>query len=200
MRRADRFSGIPVTQECGTWYECDESMGVNVQSDKDLSGGSPLISEATPLRFEDFYEGRRNHLARALAITLRSDDLGNEAADEAMTRAYQRWRTVRGYSNPMGWLYRVGLNWARTRLRKEKREVPVPVPERAVEDKGVFEPELEAALAEITVDQRAVLVLRFYFDWDIDRVAHTLEIPVGTVKSRQKRGLEAVERRLEVRR
>ncbi len=169
------------------------------QSDSEGTG-KPLISEAVPVRFDDFYRSRRNHLARALAITLQNDDLGNEAADEAMTRAYQRWRTVRGYANPMGWLYRVGLNWARTRMRRKKYESSVPIPERAFEDKREFAPELEAALAEVSVDQRAVLVLRFYLDWDVDRVAQALEIPVGTVKSRQKRGLEAVERRLEVRR
>lgn len=156
-------------------------------------------AEAVPRKFEDFYRTKRDHLARALAMTLRSDELGAEAADEAMTRAYQRWRTVSEYSNPVGWTYRVGLNWAISRKRKAKREVPSEVPDRSVEDTD-FIPEIEAALAEIPVEQRAVLVLRFYLDWDIERVVDTLRIPIGTVKSRQKRGLDAVERRLEVRR
>jgi RNA polymerase sigma factor (sigma-70 family) len=156
-------------------------------------------AEAVPRIFEEFYRGKRDHLARALAMTLRSDELGSEAADEAMTRAYQRWRTVSEYTNPVGWTYRVGLNWAISRKRKAKREVPVDLPERAVEDSD-FIPEVEAALSEIPLEQRAVLVLRFYLDWDIERVAEALRIPTGTVKSRQKRGLEAVERRLEVRR
>lgn len=156
-------------------------------------------TEVVPQDFEEFYRTRRDHLARALAITLRSDQLGNEAADEAMTRLYQRWRTVRGYANPVGWAYRVGLNWALSNRRKAAREVPVAVPERGVENSD-FIPEIEAALSEIPLEQRAVLVLRFYLDWDIDRVAEALRIPVGTVKSRQRRGLDAVERRLEVRR
>lgn len=155
--------------------------------------------EAIPRQFEDFYRSKRDHLARALAMTLRSDELGNEAADEAMTRAYQRWRTVCEYANPVGWAYRVGLNWAISRKRRAKREVVIAVPERGIEDSD-FNPEIEAALAEISIEQRAVLVLRFYLDWDIDRVAETLLIPHGTVKSRQKRGLDAVQRRLEVRR
>lgn len=156
-------------------------------------------AEAVPRRFEDFYRAKRDHLARALAMTLRSDELGNEAADEAMTRTYQRWRTVSDYANPVGWAYRVGLNWAISQKRKEKRLVPVEVPDSPVEDTD-FNPEIAAALAEIPIDQRAVLVLRFYLDWDIDRVAEALRIPTGTVKSRQARGLEAVQRRLEVRR
>jgi RNA polymerase sigma factor (sigma-70 family) len=156
-------------------------------------------AEAVPRVFEEFYRSKRNQLARALAMTLRSDELGSEAADEAMTRAYQRWRTVSEYSNPVGWTYRVGLNWAISRKRKQKREMAVEIPERGVEDSD-FIPEIEQALAEIPIEQRAVLILRFFFDWDIERVADTLRIPEGTVKSRQKRGLDAVERRLEVRR
>lgn len=156
-------------------------------------------AEAVPREFEDFYRSKRDHLARALAMTLRNDELGNEAADEAMTRCYQRWRTVRDYSNPAGWAYRVGLNWALSRKRRARREITVSVPERSVADTE-FLPEIEAALAEIPVEQRAVLVLRFFFDWDIERVAEALHIPTGTVKSRQRRGLDAVERRLEVRR
>lgn len=157
------------------------------------------IAEAVPRRFEEFYRAKRDHLARALAMTLRSDELGSEAADEAMTRTYQRWRTVSEYANPVGWAYRVGLNWAISQKRKEKRLVSVDVPDAAVVD-SEFNPEIEAALAEIPIDQRAVLVLRFYLDWDIDRVAESLRIPAGTVKSRQARGLDAVQRRLEVRR
>lgn len=156
-------------------------------------------AEAIPRRFEDFYRAKRDHLARALAMTLRSDELGNEAADEAMTRIYQRWRTVSEYANPVGWAYRVGLNWAISQKRKDKRLVSVEVPESGTQDID-FNPEIEAALAAIPIEQRAVLVLRFYLDWDIERVAESLRIPTGTVKSRQARGLEAVERRLEVRR
>ncbi len=169
----------------------------------DVSTGSAVVNlptaEAVPREFEEFYRTKRDHLARALSITLRNDELGNEAADEAMTRSFQRWRTVSEYGNPVGWAYRVGLNWALSRKRRAKRELVVDLPERAVEDSD-FNPEIEAALAEIPVDQRAVLVLRFYFDWDIGRVAEALRIPNGTVKSRQRRGLDAVARRLEVRR
>jgi len=171
------------------------TQSTNVNADRQLT-----TAEAVPIVFEDFYRTRRDHLARALAITLRSDDLGNEAADEAMTRAFQRWRTVSGYGNPMGWCYRVGLNWALSRKKKMNREVPVALPERGTEEASGLQPEIDAALSEIPMEQRAVLVLRFYLDWDIERVAESLRIPAGTVKSRQRRGLDAVERRLEVRR
>jgi hypothetical protein len=78
--------------------------------------------ELTYRRFEEFYAADRERIYRALAVTLRNPDLAAEATDEAMTRAYQRWGLVRAYDNPTGWVYRVALNWARSRLRRHSRE------------------------------------------------------------------------------
>lgn len=195
--RAEPLGSMRITEPEGS---AASLWAVSMQSTNVNAGRRLPTAEAVPRVFEDFYRTRRDHLARALAITLRSDELGNEAADEAMTRAFQRWRMVSEYGNPVGWLYRVGLNWALSRKRRMNREVPVALPERGAEDPVGLAPEVEAALSEIPVEQRAVLVLRFYFDWDIERVAESLQIPAGTVKSRQRRGLDAVERRLEVRR
>ena len=67
--------------------------------------------------FAPFYTDCYPSVARALGITLGDADLGAEAADEAMARCYSHWAKVRGYDNPAGWVYRVGLNWA-TSLRR----------------------------------------------------------------------------------
>ncbi|HKY48496.1 MAG TPA: hypothetical protein VJQ79_10995, partial [Acidimicrobiia bacterium] len=55
--------------------------------------------------FEAFYRQNRQHLFRALALTLGDRDLAAEAADEAMARAYQHWRSVQSYDNQAGWAY-----------------------------------------------------------------------------------------------
>jgi hypothetical protein len=58
----------------------------------------PLAVE--PLRlvlgFEDFYARARPEVVRALALTLGDVDLATQATDEALTRAYMRWPSVRG--------------------------------------------------------------------------------------------------------
>lgn len=150
--------------------------------------------------FDDFYRSTYREIARALALTLGSRDLGIEAADEAMTRALQRWDDVQRYDNPAGWVYRVGLNWARSWLRKRKREQPGVYADPASEPPDAPDPRLDRALAALGDKQRAVLVLRYYLDWSTDDVAAALGVPVGTVKSRLHRALAALERRLEVRR
>ncbi len=139
-------------------------------------------------RFEDFYRARWPEIYRTLAVVLRDPDLAQEATDEAMTRCYQRWRTVRRYRNPSGWVYRVALNWARSRLRKTARLVH-GVDDQAVTDPSVPDPQLDRAVAALPLHHREVIVLRYLCDYSQAQVAEMLDVPEGTVKSRINRAL-----------
>jgi RNA polymerase sigma-70 factor (ECF subfamily) len=147
--------------------------------------------------FEAFYRQNRQHLFRALALTLGDRDLAAEAADEAMARAFQHWRSVQAFDNQAGWAYRVGLNWARSRLRKRKREVLADrMPESATEV-HFRDPDLDHAIRALPVDSRAVVVLRHYLDWSTEEVARALQIRPGTVKSRLHRAMAELRANLE---
>ena len=158
-----------------------------------------IVGTLAPREFEDFYRSRREQVYRGLALTLRDRDLAADATDEAMARAFQHWRSVSRYDNPEGWAYRVGLNWARSRLRGSKREVRgfrmegEPSPELMPADPAIAE-----ALANLPLQLRAVIVLRIYFDWSTREVAKALAVPQGTVKSRLSRGLERLEKTVQV--
>ena len=154
---------------------------------------SPAI--ASDVAFADFYRLERDRVARALALALCDVHLGAEAADEAMVRAYQRWDRLSAYEDPSAWAYRVGLNWATSVLRR-RRGAPVSVPDQPLEVAAVSEPAVAAALAELSVPQRSVLVCRYYLDMSEAETAAALNIRAGTVKSRLHRGLHQLERRL----
>lgn len=51
---------------------------------------------------------------------------------------------------------------------------------------------LERELGRLPMEQRTVIVLRYYADLPLDQIADILGIPIGTAKSRQHRGLEAM--------
>lgn len=51
---------------------------------------------------------------------------------------------------------------------------------------------LERELGRLSVDQRAVIVTHFYLGCPISEVAEIIGVPVGTVKSRLNRGLQAL--------
>ena len=149
--------------------------------------------------FDSFYAENRDQIARALSLSLRNPDLGAEAADEAFVRACQRWPEVATFTNPQGWVYRVGMNWARSWLRRTRRERekrPLIVKEEMAED-PIVDVDLERAIATLTPGHRTVVVARFFMGWSIQETAEALGLRPGTVKSRLSRALKQLAGELE---
>ncbi len=57
--------------------------------------------------------------------------------------------------------------------------------------------QLERGFRRLSFDHRVVLVLHHYLGMPVDQVARTLDIPLGTVKSRMNRALQQMRRILE---
>lgn len=142
--------------------------------------------------FAAFYRSSWATVARGLTATIGDRALAAEATDEAMARAYERWSTVSAYDFPAGWVYRVGLNWARSHHRRLARSLPLRR-EAPVELADVAEPTVRAALLALPVKLRAVVVCRLLLDWSVDDTASALHIAPGTVKSRLSRALTTLE-------
>ncbi len=147
--------------------------------------------------FGTFFARHHDAVHRALGLTLGDTDLARDAAAEAMARAFERWNRVSTYDNPAGWVYRVGLNWATSRLRKIRREVPSLPIEPVAAETPMVDPALERALSTLPVAQRAVVVLRYLLDWSEQQTAAALAIAPGTVKSRLSRALSHLATELE---
>jgi RNA polymerase sigma-70 factor (sigma-E family) len=150
--------------------------------------------------FTAFWQREHDRLHRALTLTLSDRDLASDAVDEAFARSYARWSRVQGLDDPAGWVYRVALNWATSWLRKRRLRPtrPIEALDRAVDD-PIGDDGLASAVARLPITQRSVVVLRFYLDWPVDRIAGSLGVPPGTVKSRLHRALGALREQVEVR-
>lgn len=145
------------------------------------------IAVAVAAGFDDFYRTHYESVATALAISLGGQDLGREATDEAMTRAYGKWSTVSRYDNPAGWVYKVGLNWGRSWHRKVatraailKRQAPTHVAQMA----PTADLALHEAMSQLDPKYRGVVVCRYLLDWTTEQTADALDLRPGTVKSR----------------
>jgi RNA polymerase sigma-70 factor (ECF subfamily) len=146
-------------------------------------------TELVPVDFDGFFVRHHAEMVRALSLTLGDVEFGRDAAAEGFARALQRWSTVSTYENPAGWVYRVGLNWARSRRRRFRRErvgliVDGPAPSVTPRDATLI-----AALGKLSIDHRTVVVGKFYLDWSEAQLAAALDIAPGTVKSRLSRAL-----------
>lgn len=157
--------------------------------------------QATPVGlvgtdFETFCTREQASLTRALTMALDHRELGRDATAEALARAWERWDTVSAYDNPAGWVYRVGLNWGRSRLRKRRREVSAAfVPERSRPSTD-HDDRVTDAIAGLSRDHRDVVIARYYLDWSEAQIADALDVPAGTVKSRLHRALQHLEAEL----
>lgn len=138
--------------------------------------------------FVVFYNRSYRRLAAALSSTLGDADLGREAADEAMARAYAHWASVSHYDNPAGWVYRVGFNWALSLKRKLARRHTL-APAGHHHDALPADPQIAEALLKLDLRLRTVVVCRILLDWSTEDTAAALQIKPGTVKSRLHRGL-----------
>lgn len=96
------------------------------------------------------------------------------------------------------WFYRIVVNTAIDRSRMARRETPFA--EVLTDETGTadFEVRLQvaAAVRALSAEERAVVVLRYYLDFDERSIAKILQTPMGTTKSRLHRARERLRREL----
>ena len=92
--------------------------------------------------------------------------------------------------NPSGWVYRVGLNWTRSFLRRARRTPPSwMVADSAAAPIDMREPAIDSALAALPLTQRSVVVCRLLLGLSEAQTAAALKLRPGTVKSRLSRAV-----------
>ena len=152
------------------------------------------------------------HQGRLYNIALRMVSNRDDAAEvtqDAMLKIIQHLDGFRSEAQVTTWMTRIVMNQAITRLMRRKlrdhtsldsartssagdgeaslRDFLVnpkePMPEQRVEE-GEMIDRMLAAIDRMDTDYRAVIVLRDLEDMDYQTIAQTLEIKVGTVKSR----------------
>ncbi|HEY2601692.1 MAG TPA: RNA polymerase sigma factor [Thermoleophilaceae bacterium] len=117
-----------------------------------------------------------------------AEDIAQEAFLSAL-RALHRFDRRR----PFGpWLHRIVVNraidWARARALR--RELDVEPPDGELRDDVEGRDELASALARLTPERRAVVVLRYVLEYTPGEIAELLDLPRGTVNSRLRRALD----------
>jgi RNA polymerase sigma-70 factor, ECF subfamily len=142
-----------------------------------------------------------------------------DAAQETFLKIYRGLNSFRGESGLKTWIYRIAINQAMNQQRwwkRRRRDETVSLelsrkgsditlesslcdasasPEtRAIEQER--EKKILRALSEVQKDYRAALILREIEELSYEEIAETLEISIGTVKSRIARGREELRRKL----
>ena len=158
-------------------------------------------------------------------LLYRLTENGEEARDltqETFLRAFQSINHFRGESDLRTWIYRIAINQARNRWRwwrRRRREATVSIDEPEIgggrlgliatlKSPTARDPEqhtlqnereraLQKALSGLRRVYREAVVLRDIEGFAYEEIAKTLNISVGTVKSRLARGRQELRRKLE---
>jgi RNA polymerase sigma-70 factor (ECF subfamily) len=126
-----------------------------------------------------------------------------EAAQDGFVKAYRALARFRRGAPFRPWLLQIVANEARNRRRSAGRRAglalraaeevrpgdAVPSPEAALLD-DERRAELVAAVNELREEERDVIACRFFLGLSEDETAQTLDVKLGTVKSRTARALE----------
>jgi RNA polymerase sigma-70 factor (ECF subfamily) len=120
-----------------------------------------------------------------------------DIAQDSFERAFSALGTFNGRSAFSTWLHRIVVNRALNVRRSEARLIHAETGEEEGSLEAPGGSELAHAVARLTPDRRAVVVLRYWLDYTPNEIAETLDVPVGTVHSRLGRALIDLRKELE---
>ena len=119
-----------------------------------------------------------------------AEDIAQESFLAAI-RALDRFDRKRSFGP---WLHRIVVNraidWTRARRLRGEVELSESVPAQDLPREGG---ETFAALTRLSPEHRAVIVMRYLLEFTPGEIAEALDLPRGTVNSRLRRGLDALE-------
>jgi RNA polymerase sigma-70 factor (ECF subfamily) len=152
------------------------------------------IADGDHAAFEAFFRAYERRLYRYLVRLLGDDGLANEIASDVMVEVWRGAARYHGRSKPSTWVLGIAHNKAVDALRRERRDVfelrlaePINAEDdeparRAIESST--RDEIEAALATLSPEHRAVLHLTFVLGYPQAEIAAIVDCPLGTVKTR----------------
>lgn len=148
------------------------------------------VGELDEAAFHAFVVARTAALSRTAYLLTGDHHLAEDPVQTALFKAAKAWGRIQGDPEPYirRILYTENVSWWRRRRHTRETALGGYDAAAAAADDDL-RLSLEHALAQLTVKQRAVLVLRYYEDRTEAQTAELLGIGVGTVKSTTRQAL-----------
>ncbi|MEO7002107.1 MAG: RNA polymerase sigma factor [Ktedonobacterales bacterium] len=186
-----------------------------IPRDGERSSGSENAEADARDRFIALLPDHADALLRVAAALVGTAD-AEDAAQEAILRAWQAWPTLRDQGAVRSWLLRITVNvcrdWRRGRFGTRQRlteSLSTSVYEGAEVEATFATPgadpgasdhaaalDLRSAIGTLDDDLRVVVTLRYYAGMDATMVGAALGIPPTTVRTRLRRALALLRDRL----
>jgi len=141
-------------------------------------------------------EALRPRLYRIAYCYLGSEALAMDAVDESVYRGLRGLKKLRQPDFLDTWLTRILLNECQREWKRQSRFQPLEnLPELTAEDLDHLP--LQEAIRQLPKELRDVVILRYFSGYTQAETAEALEVPQGTVATRQRRALQLLRLELE---
>jgi RNA polymerase sigma-70 factor (ECF subfamily) len=168
-----------------------------------------LVVEPTPagagvvVESEDFsslFRAEYLSLVRAFFLLTADAAEAEEIAQEAFARAFERWDRVSRMESPSGYVYRIGLNLNRHRLRHlgvRARRALAMRRDPVSDERPELRIEIAEAIASLTRGQREAFMLVEWLGVSVEDAARILRLAPASVRSRVHRARTTLRDRLD---
>jgi RNA polymerase sigma-70 factor (ECF subfamily) len=144
--------------------------------------------------FDAFFNQEYTPLLRLLFGMTGNLTEAEELAQEAMTRAFERWGRISGIESPAGYVYRMAVNLNRSRLRHLRlRFAKQGQIRRPLQTQPEVVGSLVAALGGLPRGQREALLLVEWLGFEAVEAGRILGISASSVRSRVHRAKAALQ-------
>lgn len=137
-------------------------------------------------RLQDLYEIHGPSLARYIRRITGQAELAEDLLQETFVQALHRIDGLAQVVSPKAWLFTIARNLSMTAYRKQRNTYRLSE-EIAESDESQENPRLHQmrrAICSLADKHREILGLRLHDELSYEEIAHVLNIPVGTVRSR----------------
>jgi RNA polymerase sigma-70 factor, ECF subfamily len=164
------------------------------RSERSLIAGALGGSEAD---MEALFRRHWPSAYRAAFLIVHDHAAAEDIAQEAFLAAIRRLDRFDRRRRFSPWLYTIvanrAIDWTRARAARPENGSEPPESAAPEQAPGPYSEDVLAALRELSPEHRAVVVLRYVLEYTPGEIAKALELPRGTVNSRLRRGLDALE-------
>ena len=138
----------------------------------------------------------KESLYRIAYSYMNNQALAMDALDEAIYKGYLNRKKLKNPEFFKTWLTRIVINECLQMLRKRKHEILIDqIPEEATKEYDRLP--IKEAIRELSEDLSNIIYLRFYGGYTLAESAVILEIPLGTVATRERKALALLRLELE---
>lgn len=158
----------------------------------------PVSAEYDATLVAELFEQHRSAILAYVCRLTADRSLAEELTQETFLRVFEARERLSQVANPRAWVFRIATNTTFSALRRRKRYVwlpwetveKAPARDQDIAERVGLEDAVEMALASLSPQYRAPLLLFSHYGFSVAETAAILGISEGAVKTRVYRGKE----------